>query len=129
MKILKISLIAFLSALCLFGESAYASFPAKKDKTTEQTSSVSSSILPSTTSATPQLQVKADETTVSTATAPASLDDKWITLLLWFFLGSFAAHRWYKKKPIGWNILYILTLGGCGIWAIVDLINILTDNF
>lgn len=128
-KNLKISLIALSFALFLFSGNAYASFPAKKDKTTEQTTTVSSSILPSATNATIQSQVKADETTVSTATAPASLDEKWITLLLWFFLGGFAAHRWYKKKPAGWNILYIITLGGCGIWAIIDLINILTDNF
>ncbi len=61
--------------------------------------------------------------------AGASDNELIITLLLWFFLGAFAAHRWYKKKPTGWNILFILTLGGCGVWAIVDLINILTDNF
>lgn len=52
-----------------------------------------------------------------------------ITLLLWFFLGFLAAHRWYAQKPIGWNILFILTLGGLGIWALVDLINILTGNW
>ena len=55
--------------------------------------------------------------------------EKLITLLLWFFLGGLAAHRWYVGKPTGWNILFILTAGGCGVWAIVDLINILTDKF
>lgn len=53
----------------------------------------------------------------------------WITLALWFFLGFFAAHRWYRGKPAGWNILYILTFGGLGIWAIVDLVFILTGKF
>lgn len=72
----------------------------------------------------PETKVKADETT-----ATNSLDEKWILLLLWFFLGGLAAHRWYAKKPVIWNILFIITLGGCGIWAIIDLINILTDNF
>jgi hypothetical protein len=52
-----------------------------------------------------------------------------ILLLLWFFLGFFAAHRWYAGKPVGWNILFILTGGGCGIWALVDLVNIITGNF
>lgn len=52
-----------------------------------------------------------------------------ITLLLWLFLGLLAAHRWYRGKPTGWNILFILTAGGCGIWAIVDLVNILTGRF
>ena len=53
----------------------------------------------------------------------------WITLALWFFLGFFATHRWYRGKPAGWNILYILTFGGLGIWAIVDLVMILTGSF
>ncbi len=52
-----------------------------------------------------------------------------ITLLLCLLLGGFAAHRWYAGKPAGWNILFILTAGGCGIWWLVDLINILTKNF
>jgi hypothetical protein len=50
-------------------------------------------------------------------------------LLLLLFLGGLAAHRWYKGKPAGWNILFILTAGGCGIWALVDLVNILTKKF
>ncbi|HBF20672.1 MAG: hypothetical protein CMI36_10450 [Owenweeksia sp.] len=56
-------------------------------------------------------------------------EEDWITLALWFFLGGLAAHRWYKKKPVGWNILFILTAGGCGIWAIVDLVHILQQDF
>ena len=56
-------------------------------------------------------------------------EEKMITLLLWFFLGGLAAHRWYAGKPVGWNILFILTGGGCLVWAIVDLVNILTDKF
>lgn len=66
------------------------------------------------------------------ALSPAAAGDSdtmVITLLLWFFLGGFAAHRWYKKKPAGWNILFILTLGGLGVWWIVDGVNILGDNF
>ncbi len=66
---------------------------------------------------------------LSPAAADGADDEKIILLLLWLFLGGLAAHRWYAKKPAGWNILFILTLGGLGIWAIVDLINILTDNF
>ena len=56
-------------------------------------------------------------------------DEFWITLALWFFLGGLAAHRWYKKKPVGWNILFILTGGGCGVWWIIDLIHILQGKF
>lgn len=67
----------------------------------------------------------------STSITPAAKAgyDKWIAVALWFFLGAFAAHRWYAGKPVLYNILFIITLGGLGIWWIIDLINILTDKF
>lgn len=55
--------------------------------------------------------------------------DKWVAAALWLVLWPFAAHRWYARKPLWVNILFIVTFGGLGIWAIVDIINILTDNF
>ncbi|MGO2294942.1 MAG: NINE protein [Psychroflexus halocasei] len=48
---------------------------------------------------------------------------------LWLVLGFLAGHRWYAGKPFWINILYIVTLDGLGVWAIIDVINILTDNF
>lgn len=47
--------------------------------------------------------------------------------LLFLFLGWLGAHRFYVGK-IGTAILYIITLGGAGIWAIVDFIAIFTGN-
>jgi TM2 domain-containing membrane protein YozV len=38
-----------------------------------------------------------------------------------FFLGGFGAHRFYLGKT-GTAIAMILTLGGLGIWAIIDFI-------
>jgi TM2 domain-containing membrane protein YozV len=38
-----------------------------------------------------------------------------------FFLGVFGAHRWYLGKA-GTALLMLLTLGGLGIWALVDFI-------
>ncbi len=55
--------------------------------------------------------------------------DMWVAAALWFFIGGFAAHRWYLGSPIGWNILFIVTLGGLGIWWLVDGINIFTRNW
>lgn len=51
-----------------------------------------------------------------------------VTVLLCFFLGCFGAHRFYVGK-IGTAVLMLLTLGGFGIWAIVDLIVIIICNF
>lgn len=66
---------------------------------------------------------------LSPAAAASSSDNMVILLLLWFFLGGLAAHRWYAKKPTGWNILFILTAGGLGIWWIIDMIHILQGEF
>ena len=63
-------------------------------------------------------------------TSPAAVADRQVTaLILWVFLFPFAAHRWYLGSPIGWNILFILTLGGLGIWALIDFIDIATENY
>ena len=42
------------------------------------------------------------------------------TWLLWFFLGGLGAHRYYLGKT-GSAIAMTLTLGGLGIWSLIDL--------
>ena len=50
------------------------------------------------------------------------------TILLCFFLGAFGIHRFYVGK-IGTGILMLLTLGGLGIWTLIDFIIIVVGNF
>ena len=50
------------------------------------------------------------------------------TLLLSFFLGGFGIHRFYTGY-IGLGILQLITLGGCGIWALIDFISICFNNY
>ena len=48
--------------------------------------------------------------------------------MLCFFLGVFGGHRYYAGK-IGTGLLMLLTMGGLGIWYMIDLIVILVGGF
>lgn len=50
-----------------------------------------------------------------------------VALLLVIFVGVLGIHRFYLGyTTIG--IIQLLTLGGCGIWALIDLIRIITGD-
>jgi TM2 domain-containing membrane protein YozV len=67
-------------------------------------------------------------TGVSTTPPNASPKSRLAALLLCFFLGIFGVHRFYVGK-IGTGILQIVTLGGLGIWSLVDFILIIVGAF
>jgi TM2 domain-containing membrane protein YozV len=49
-------------------------------------------------------------------------------LLLCFFLGAFGIHRFYVGK-VGTGILMLLTLGGIGVWTLIDFVMIAVGKF
>ena len=49
-------------------------------------------------------------------------------LLLCFFFGYLGIHRFYAGKPLT-GILMLITLGGFGVWTIIDFIMIALGNF
>lgn len=59
---------------------------------------------------------------------PASPKSRLAAVLLAWFFGVFGVHRFYVGK-VGTGILMILTLGGLGIWVLVDMIMILVGSF
>ncbi|MDR3367176.1 MAG: TM2 domain-containing protein [Prevotellaceae bacterium] len=53
----------------------------------------------------------------------------WLTtLLLCIFIGGLGIHRFYTKST-GIGIIQLLTLGGCGIWWLIDLILIVSGSY
>ena len=53
----------------------------------------------------------------------------WLTtLLLCIFVGGLGIHRFYTGHTAS-GIIQLLTLGGCAIWTIIDLIFIITGSF
>ena len=56
-------------------------------------------------------------------------DKEWlIAMILCWFLGILGIHRFYTGH-IGIGIIQLLTLGGCGVWALIDFIMIASGYF
>ena len=51
-----------------------------------------------------------------------------VSILLCLFFGTLGVHRFYVGK-IGTGILMLITLGGFGIWTLIDLIMIIVGKF
>ncbi len=51
-----------------------------------------------------------------------------ITLLLALFAGSFGAHRFYSGHIL-FGVIQLFTLGGCGVWQLIDIIMIVTGKY
>jgi len=59
---------------------------------------------------------------------PASPRSRLVAALLCWFLGVLGVHRFYVGK-VGTGIAMIFTLGGLGVWALIDFIMILVGSF
>lgn len=54
------------------------------------------------------------------------VQNKTTILIVAFFLGSMGIHRLMMGHSNWW--LMLLTFGGCGIWTLIDIVNIATGN-
>jgi TM2 domain-containing membrane protein YozV len=74
--------------------------------------------------ATPETKTMTPPTTEQTYSPKSRL----VALLLCFFIGVLGIHRFYVGK-IGTGVLQLVTLGGFGIWVLIDLILIVIGSF
>ena len=105
-----LSVFAFLMATSF----SYASFPVKRVSTSENTAMTKSNEV---------------ETVLISPAAAAGEKSQGVALILGFFLGFLAGHKWYLGNPWQINVLFIITLGGLGIWWIIDMIRIITGDY
>lgn len=60
--------------------------------------------------------------------AESSDKKRLVALVLCLLLGGLGVHRFYVGK-VGTGVVQLLTFGGLGIWALIDLIMILVGSF
>ena len=67
--------------------------------------------------------------TMTDNSPPAGQSDKSFVaaVLLCFFLGPLGVHRFYLGKT-GTGILCLVTLGGLGIWSLIDFVRLVVGS-
>ncbi len=123
---MKNKFLTFAFALFCAINVSYASFPVQKnDQLTVITTDKQSNVSPQMTSKEVKNEVvqAADDYTSPAGKGKSQL----IALVLVVLVGALGIHRFYLGyTTIG--IIQLLTLGGCGIWALIDLVRIITGD-
>jgi TM2 domain-containing membrane protein YozV len=104
----------------------FASFPVEKKENTTISQSSNANVQQVTTESVKNVeQVQSDDNTLTSPAAGGK--SQLIALLLCALVGVVGIHRFYLGyTTIG--IIQLLTAGGCGIWALIDLVRIITGD-
>lgn len=110
---MKLKLLLSIFVLSLAANMSYASFPVQRSLTSAEV-----------------VATEAEEGgDLFSPAALASQKSQGVALLLAIFLGFVAGHKWYLGSKWYWNLLFIVTGGGLGIWWIIDVIGIITGRY
>lgn len=113
-------------ALLLVANLGFSSFPVQKQETAEIVAPGSKI---EAAKADVQVSAQPDTQDIEEYASPAAGGDKsqLVALILVLFLGYLGIHRFYLGYT--WQgVVQLLTLGGFGIWAFIDLIRIITGD-
>ena len=104
-------LLSMFAILFLSVFATYASFPVQRATSNNITTTV----------------VEKTNDDLSSPAAAAGDKSQLIALILVLLVGGIGIHRFYLGYT--WQgIVQLLTLGGCGVWALIDLIRIITGD-
>lgn len=131
---LSLTLYTIMSVSIINSSESYAAFPISKTATTTTASdaAIQEEIVANTTtttSATAVTKVKAEKKQNFFSKMMSKMGGKSqvVALILCLLVGGLGIHRFYLGYT--WQgIVQLLTAGGCGIWALIDLIRICTGS-
>lgn len=128
-------LVIALAIISVVVPASWAAFPVEKNKT-ENIKNVTTGTSPVATSTknsdakevTSRKAIeKAEKNSLLNKFKRAGGKSQLIALLLVLLVGGLGIHRFYLGYT--WQgVVQLLTLGGCGIWALIDLIRIITGD-
>ena len=102
-------LVFILVALFSISIISYASFPVSETLTDKET------------------VVVVDDSEMGANSSSSAADPDWTLFVVCLFVGYLGVHR-FMMGDVTVGILQLLTLGGCGIWTLIDLIRIATGD-
>lgn len=115
-----------LALLCATNFS-FASFPVQKPVKTEVVAKSDATQIQNAEFQNASTELKNDSAEEFYSPAAGGGKSQLIALLICFFVGGIGIHRFYLGYT--WQgVVQLLTLGGCGIWALIDLIRIITGD-